>query len=71
LGFFLWFFEGVLEKVGVLRWYFDGQNVVACGEIVDRRKSSILRLKTCHSFEIFFGVEDLIPIMGNANAASQ
>jgi hypothetical protein len=56
MGGFAVFLEGVLGKVRVLVWCFAGEFVVNRVINVDRRHHVAWRLKTCHSFEIYFHV---------------
>jgi hypothetical protein len=55
-GRFCCVFGGVLGKVRVLMWCFAGEFVVNRVISVGRRHHVAWRLKTCHSFEIYFHV---------------
>src|ERR1700730_6759692 len=53
-AFLLVFLRGVLERVGVWTWFFDGEDVVECVVKRDGKTVFAWGLKTCHFFRLYF-----------------
>ena len=61
---FCWCFEGVLGKVGVWMWFFDGQNVVLCVVNVEIKTTFPGHEKIRHVFPLYFSA---VLILGKKN----